>query len=481
MAVTAIWAYRGRIRELVDYVRDPEKTEAAPERLAELHAGGTGDGTAHDWKREEKRYVSCLNCAERYAAEQIAETQRLWSVITGRDKAEGRTCFHGYQSFREGEVTAETAHEIGVKLAERMWGRARETVVATHCNTDHFHNHFVLNAVSFSDGRKERYLIAQYRRMRSESDRLCREYGISVEEEPAARSPKYGERLAERSGKPTLRSLIRDDIDRTAAASVTPGEFFRSLEEMGYELSLRDEDGRLLRYPALKPPGAKGFFGFHRLGGKEYGLEEILDRVADNYRRRVPFPEEERRIVRAYREKILPLLKPTGLYALYLRYCFELHILEKHPASVKRLPFSVREDLIRLDKLDAQARFLGEYGIGTAGELDAFRESREEEYGKVRTAWMGLRRELARAVRSGEEDRAAEIRAEKAETAREMTKIRREIKLCGEIGERSSTMEDKLRILSTEQILDDERKEEKDEHVFERGGGTGRPHDAGRG
>ena len=31
----------------------------------------------------------------------------------------GILAFHGYQSFKEGEVTADIAHEIGVKFASR--------------------------------------------------------------------------------------------------------------------------------------------------------------------------------------------------------------------------------------------------------------------------------------------------------------------------------------------------------------------------
>ena len=65
------------------------------------------------------------------------ETKRLWG------KSGGRVCYHGYQSFKADEVTAETAHEIGVRLAEELWGGRFEVVVATHCNTGHYHNHFV--------------------------------------------------------------------------------------------------------------------------------------------------------------------------------------------------------------------------------------------------------------------------------------------------------------------------------------------------
>ncbi len=56
--------------------------------------------------------------------------------------------------FKEGEITPELAHEIGVRLANEMWGDRFQVVVTTHLNTNHIHNHFVLNSVSFKDGKK---------------------------------------------------------------------------------------------------------------------------------------------------------------------------------------------------------------------------------------------------------------------------------------------------------------------------------------
>ena len=68
-------------------------------------------------------------------------------------KEGGILAFHGEQSFKEGEVTPELAHEIGVKLAEEMWGERFQVIVTTHLNTKHIHNHFLLNSVSFKDGK----------------------------------------------------------------------------------------------------------------------------------------------------------------------------------------------------------------------------------------------------------------------------------------------------------------------------------------
>jgi hypothetical protein len=69
-------------------------------------------------------------------------------------KIGGNTAYHGYQSFSKGEVTAGIAHQIGCECARRLWGERYEVVVATHLDKECIHNHFVINSVSFVDGKK---------------------------------------------------------------------------------------------------------------------------------------------------------------------------------------------------------------------------------------------------------------------------------------------------------------------------------------
>lgn len=85
--------------------------------------------------------------------------------------------------------------EIGVKLAETLWGDRFQVLVATHLDKEnHLHNHFVVNSVSFLDGKRYHRTKQDYRRMRRESDRLCKEYALSVIEHPSeGKSQHYGE------------------------------------------------------------------------------------------------------------------------------------------------------------------------------------------------------------------------------------------------------------------------------------------------
>ena len=157
--------------------------------------------------------------------------------------------------------------------------------------------------------------------MRKISDRLCREHAISVIDVPSGKGKHYAQWSAEKNGKPTYRSMIRADIDRAIRASTTERDFIRIM---------REKSGEPLKYPAIKPPDAKGYFRFHKLG-EGYSLDEVKARILDNISKKYLFPAVEHHAPRKYRVRGKVRRSVTGLQALYFRYCYELHILVKHP------------------------------------------------------------------------------------------------------------------------------------------------------
>ena len=425
-------------------------------------------------------FVTCLNCSERYAAEQFRETKRLWSRISGLDKTGGRGCYHGFQSFGDEGMTAERAHEIGVELARRLWGDRFEVVVATHCDTDHYHNHYAINSVSFKDGMKFRDTFRDFYSLREENDRLCLENGLSIVETPAVKGRNRGEYKAEKRGEPTFRSLIRADIDRAVSASVTEREFFGRLRDAGYDLLLVGEDGRPVKYPALRPPGADHFVRFHKLGSSEYTLEGIRERVAGNYKRSDPLPDDKKREIERYREEAKPDMKIGGLYALYMRYSHELYFIGKYPASVKRMSDFMREDLIHMKRLDEQTKLLGRNRISTICELEEFRTRSEMELERLDGLRRDLRNDLKRAVRASDMDRISGTKSRISGMTEKMKRIRNDLKLCGMIEERSAVMAEEIEMLTERRIADAREEEERDEQLFGRCGGTGRANEPGR-
>ena len=149
-------------------------------------------------------------------------------AMTGMNAANfHHSCYHLIQSFPPDEGTPELVHKIGMDFCRECFADF-EVVIGTHLDKGHLHNHIVVNSVSFVDGRKYRSTPKSLYALREVSDRLCRENGLSVIQ-PKGRGRHYAEWKAEKAGKPTVRSQIRQDIDDAIKKSFT---FHSFLEEM---------------------------------------------------------------------------------------------------------------------------------------------------------------------------------------------------------------------------------------------------------
>lgn len=433
MAVTSIWPIKGRASRIISYIRNPEKTvEEYYSEAAAMHAiDGVVVYAADDLKTERRAYVTGLNCTEDRASADFIHTKDYW------DKGGDRVCYHGYQSFRTGEVNAETAHAIGVELAKRLWGERFEVVVATHCNTDNYHNHFVINSVSFRDGKHFYNSHEDYRRMREESDRLCREYGLSVIEQPKQGGKNYGLYAAEQNGKPTHSQMIRADIDRAIAASLTKQEFFQTMREMGYTITTHGTSGAPLKHPKLTPPDAGKNYRFDTLG-EDYSLERIWERIYENTRRTPAFAEPRpiQGILiqkRTYKMTRKPAKKLTGLRALYFKYCVLLGTVKNHPERIQRPSYLLREDVLKLDRYIAIAKLLIDNKIETVTDLQAYREGLQESVAQLTAERQDLRNALKRAERAEDEPAKLVCTAEIKQISSSLGKVRKEVDLCGNI------------------------------------------------
>ena len=469
MAVTSIWPITGNPNGVIEYAINPEKTTmASREETAALHAiDNVIEYTADDLKTEKRMYVSGVNCQIPHAKEQFMETKRRFGQM------DGRTCYHGYQAFRAGEVDADTAHRIGVALAKELWGDRFEVVVATHLNTDHYHNHFVINSVSSVDGRKFSNRKPDYARMREVSDRLCKEHQLSVIKNPGGKGKSYAEWSAEKNGKPTYRGMVKADIDRAILASTTMRDFYRVMEQMGYTFKLRKKNGQPLAHPVAIPPGGGNGVRMDGLG-EEYTLDGITQRILRNMRKRIPFPEaENRRLGRyRYRGNFKKHKKATGLRALYFYYCYRLKIIVKHPASTKKVLGVLREDILKLDQRIEETRFLGKHGIETSADLADRKKYAENQIEVLTNQRKDLRNALKRITRKGD---AAEITATKEKISAltdELKQLRQEVKLCESIAERSGLVKEGLEAIIEQDIS--ERKEKNQHEHSRRRSGTDR-------
>lgn len=416
MAYTSLIPVR-RLDRAVEYIRDKSKTVREPKSLQEAV-----DYALNRDKTESVCFETGLSCLCETAFADMRANNLRWH------KTGGVQGYHLVQSFAGGEVTPELAHQIGVELADQLLGGRYQAVVTTHLNTCHIHNHIVWCAVALDNGRKyHSNAKSYYTEVRAKSDALCRQYGLSVIETEKSRqsSQPYAEWQAGRTGQPTWRSIIRQDVDDAIAPSLTWRQFVQAMALKGYTMQFNR------KYPILQPPEKTRPVRFKTLG-KQYTPQAIRNRIL--YPRwRYPTTQREpviwyRRLHGTYRKA----RKLTALRALYYRYLYELGALPRKP---QRPSYTVRQDIRNLDKRIRQMEFLSRHGIDTLAQLDAYRQEQEKAVGDL----LAERRRLHRTEQSDE----VKTRLEQIKQALKL--LRRDIRLCRKIAEQSVQMRERLK------------------------------------
>lgn len=461
MATTAIWDVTDRLDRVINYATNPNKTENLDFSSPDFQGlRNVLEYTAQDGKTEKQFYVTGINCDPVTACEQMSRTKLQFQ------KTDGILAFHGYQSFAPGEATPETAHAISVGLAKELWGGRFEVVVSTHLDKHHLHSHFVLNSVSFMDGKRYYDNNTTYALMRQTSDRLCREYSLSVIENPQrGKSKHHAEWQAEQEGKATWRGLIREDIDKGIAATMTFTQFITTLRNQGYEVKTG------VKYMAVRPPGKERFVRLKTLGD-DYAEEAIKQRILQNHAPKRPQPLQEpkrkRYTIRGSMNS-KSTRKLTGLQALYLHYLYKMGILPKHCASNKRTHFLLREDLRHLDELTAQTKLLCACHISSKEQLFTYQDGLKQ---KMKILYADRKALYNRIRRCKDVKQVSAYKEQIAGISKQINLLRKEVKLCTGILSRSGEMQEKLSRINQEEIQ--QRKEEKTYEQWSRRSGSNR-------
>lgn len=410
MAIVKIIAIRDRLDKRVNYAINGEKTA--------LDAGITY--AANPEKTELHFFTSTINCEScKTAYAEMQETKRRFG------KSGGVVGYHFIQSFAPGEVTPEQAHRIGIAFAEKLFGSQYEAVVGTHLDKAHLHNHIVVNSVSFVDGRKYHSSPGSYYfDVRGASDALCRENGLSVIA-PQGKGKHYAEWEAENTGKPTIRSIIRSDIDRAIGNAYTFDSFLMLLRRLGYVV--QNQPNR--KYVTVLPPGGKRAIRLDSFGDG-YTEQDIRTRLAARREGAVlPVPVtkcESRRYRIKGKHAAASKRKITGFQALYLRYLYLLRGTRRK-TGFQRAPFSVRQEVIRLERYDRQFRYLWANHMTTSEELTARIAEMEREIETGITQRKPLYQERRRVA---DEESKARCSAEIDRQTASLREKRRELTLC---------------------------------------------------
>ncbi len=467
MAVCEIWDVRGRLDHPIDYAENPEKTANPKYTEADLQAMvDVMEYATNKDKTEQRYFVTGVNCDPTTARDEMMIAKAQWN-----DESE-IVCYHGFQSFKHGEVTPEQAHEVGVKLAKKMWGDRFQVIVATHLNTDCLHNHFVVNSVSFTDGKHYHDNKTNLRLLQQRSDELCREYALSVIEHPSGKKKPYALYQAEKNGMPTRDKVTRQAVYEAISKSFTLKDFDRIMAEMGYRVSF--DPNR--KYWTVIGKGWKRPKRLYKLG-EEYTNERIMERITENsYAVKFSRFAEPPRTVRVFRVKgsLKGAKKISGLRGLYLHYCYKLGILPKNKKqNYARLHYLLKDDLMKMEAITQETRLLCCNRIDTVEQLLSYKGSLETE----KTDLLQKRKELYSISRkTGGEEKEA-IRSQLSDLSKRLSVIRKEVKLCESIEARNAALKEKLSTIRADE--EQQRKELMTNEHRRRSGRANRPNELG--
>lgn len=443
MATTKIWKVQKRLDKVINYATKEEKTknnysEYGMDEFDSIRQVMTY--ATNPEKTEKQFYTTGINCEVKDAVKQMQFVKTIYG------KENGILAFHAYQSFNEGKVTPEIAHEIGVKLANEMWGDRFQVVVSTHLNTDNIHNHFVINSVSFKDGYKYYSNLSNTALLRKTSDEICEEYGLSVLEEKTCKSGINFENFYKKSMKESeYYKFAKEDIDYAIEHSWTYQEFIKKLKDMGYEVYFRANKISIKRYPY------KRNIRIERAFGEEYSIENIKNKIYSRYpsREEVIKPKTyDKRLF--YKGSVKKLRKPKGIIALYYYYCYLLKVYPKKNLNYKLTP-EMREAVKKMDKYSEQIRFMCKYKLETINDIDNLKEQKKEELQKTLNTRNRLYYKRQKLDNESEKD---VVTKEIISVTSVVEKIRKEIKLCDQVGDNARNMREQIKEM-------EERKQEK--------------------
>ncbi len=373
MATTGFWPVKSRLKEVIDYAENPDKS--IDKKYVDIDLYAALQYAADDKKTDERMYVSGINCNAKRAYERMMATKKRFG------KVGGNVAYHGYQSFQSGEVTPEEAHKIGMETARRMWGDTYEIVVTTHLNTDNVHNHFVVNSVSFKTGRKFENHISDHHKLREISDTVCLEHGKSVLKDATFYGGEKKDYWIKKKGNMTHRELLKSDIDSAIAQSTNFQAFEYRLKDMGYAIQ---RDMNYAHY-SVKAPSWKRAVRLDSLG-KEYTPAAIRERLLDNRNLigYLPFHKPKYAPLILFEIEYRKTRNMDGIqvmFALVIELCKLITGNNITPQSPRPLSPEIRQEVVKLDKTLKEYKFLCENHIDSPQELVSFITEKREQIG----------------------------------------------------------------------------------------------------
>lgn len=203
------------------------------------------------------------HCDIHYAKSQMKATR---SMVGKDDGVQAHTII---QSFKPEETTPDQANQIGMDLAKEV-AKDHQVAVYTHADTDHIHNHIIVNAVHLETGKKYQSNAEQRHLIKDKNDEICRHYGLStVQEKQAEVRHTLTEQELLKKGKSSWKEHIRQSVDQGIQETNDWNSFTKQMA-MKYNVETKLRGNTL----SFKPADRERFVRASKLGAN-YEKEAI--------------------------------------------------------------------------------------------------------------------------------------------------------------------------------------------------------------
>lgn len=257
MAYTRIHAIKATVQKALKYICNPEKTDG--QILIDSFACGIE--TAH------------------------------YDFMDALSKSSGvgdKQAFHLIQSFAPGEVDFNTAHQVGIELADKLLENKYSYVIATHIDKEHCHNHIIFCAVDNVDHKKYNDCKRTYRHIRNLSDELCREHGLSVIIPVGQKGKSHYEWQMAKVGT-SWKAQMKYDMDNAVREAHSYEDFISRMQTKGYEVKGETFGDNALKYLSF---AALGQSRFTRVSERNFGVGYTKEAIRERIKKRVMTQED---------------------------------------------------------------------------------------------------------------------------------------------------------------------------------------------
>lgn len=263
MAYTRIHAVKATVQKALKYICNPEKTDG--QILIDSFACGIE--TAH------------------------------YDFMDALSKSSGvgdKQAFHLIQSFAPGEVDFDTAHQVGIELADKLLENKYSYIIATHIDKEHCHNHIIFCAVDNVEHKKYNDCKRTYRHIRNLSDELCREHGLSVIIPLEQKGKTHYEWQTTKAGT-SWKAQMKSDMDNAIHEAHSYEDFISRMQTKGYEIKGETFGENALKYLSFSASGQTRFTRVSEKNfGKGYTKEAIRELIERRVKAREKFPVKKK-------------------------------------------------------------------------------------------------------------------------------------------------------------------------------------------